>query len=145
MTKTLSVLVLSLFTILTANAQKSDTLKRFAADTLVFESVEQEPEFPGGMAAFYKFLEKNSRYPKQALFNKEQGRVIIQMVVEKDGTLTQIAVVRSVSPSLDQEAIRIIKLCPPWKAGMQNGRDVRVKYTVPITFKFEDKTHTQGF
>ena len=110
MMKTLSALILSLFSVLAANAQKSDTLKGLAADTFVFVSVEQEPEFPGGMAAFYKFIEKNVRYPRQALFNKEQGRVIVQMVVEKDGTLTQIAVVRSVSPSLDEEAIRIIKL-----------------------------------
>ena len=136
--------MLSLFYVTAANAQKRDTLKGLAADTLVFTSVEEEPEFPGGLGEFYKFIEKNVRYPREALFNKEQGRVIVQMVVEKDGALTQIVVVRSVSPSLDKEAIRIIKLCPRWKPCMQNGQGVRAQYTVPISFKFDDHTHTSG-
>lgn len=100
----------------------------------VFTSVEQAPAFPGGFEAFYNYLGQNIRYPADARAKQEQGRVIVTMTVEKDGSLTDVKVVRGVSASLDQEAIRVISASPRWSPGIQNGRPVRVQYTIPISF-----------
>lgn len=99
-----------------------------------FTSFEMLPEFDGGVQGFTKFLQKNSHYPTDAKARKIQGRVILTFVIEKDGSLTGIRVARSIDPLLNEEAIRILKLSPPWKPGLQNGRPVRVQYTVPINF-----------
>ncbi len=103
----------------------------------VFTNVEVFPEFPGGMEAFYKFLSKNLVYPPMSRENNIQGRVTVNFVVEKDGSLTDIKVLRGVpgGEDLNQEAIRILKKSPKWKAGVQNGRPVRVSYSVPIMFQ----------
>ena len=100
----------------------------------IFVSVESSPEFPGGAAAFTKYLEKNIKYPGVDRENNIQGKVYIQFVVEKDGSLTDISATRGPSATLKEEAIRILSKSPKWKAGIQNGRPVRVQYTVPINF-----------
>ena len=103
----------------------------------VFMVAEQMPEFPGGMKELLKFLQDNLKYPENAMKNNVQGRVIVQFVVEKDGTPTEFKVARSVDPDLDAEALRVMKTMSKWKPGMQRGEVVRVKYTVPVSFKLQ--------
>ena len=103
----------------------------------VFMVAEQMPEFPGGMKELLKFLQDNLKYPENAMKNNVQGRVIVQFVVEKDGTLTEFKVARSVDPDLDAEALRVLQTMPKWKPGMQRGEVVRVKFTVPVSFKLQ--------
>ena len=103
----------------------------------VFMVAEQMPEFPGGMKELLKFLQNNLKYPENAMKNNVQGRVIVQFVVEKDGTLTEFKVARSVDPDLDAEALRVLQTMPKWKPGMQRGKIVRVKFTVPVSFKLQ--------
>ncbi len=103
----------------------------------VFMVAEQMPEFPGGMKEMLKFLQENVKYPENAMRNNVQGRVIVQFVVEKDGTPTEFKVLRSVDPDLDAEALRVMKAMPKWKPGMQKGQVVRVKFTVPVSFKLQ--------
>ena len=105
------------------------------AESPVFQVVEEMPEFPGGMSECMKFLAKNIKYPVVSQENGSQGKVIVQFVIEKDGTVTTPEIVRSIDPYLDKEALRVICLMPRWKPGMQRGQAVRVKYTVPVTFK----------
>ncbi len=100
-----------------------------------FDVVEEMPVYPGGMAAMMDFFSKNMKYPKEAFDAKQEGRVIAQFVVEKDGCITDAHIVKSVSPALDAEALRIVNAMPNWTPGRQNGKPVRVKYTVPISFK----------
>lgn len=103
----------------------------------VFMVAEQMPEFPGGMKEMLKFLQENMKYPENAMKNNVQGRVIVQFVVEKDGTPTEFKVARSVDPDLDAEALRVLQTMPKWKPGMQRGEVVRVKFTVPVSFKLQ--------
>lgn len=103
----------------------------------VFMVAEQMPEFPGGMKELLKFLQDNVKYPESAMKKNVQGRVIVQFVVEKDGTPTEFNVVRSVDPDLDAEALRVLKTMPKWKPGMEKGEAVRVKFTVPVAFKLQ--------
>lgn len=103
----------------------------------VFMVAEQMPEFPGGMKELLKFLQDNLKYPENAMKNNVQGRVIVQFVVEKDGTPTEFKVLRSVDPDLDAEALRVLQTMPKWKPGMQRGKIVRVKFTVPVSFKLQ--------
>ena len=103
----------------------------------IFQVVEEMPEFPGGMAECLKFLGKNIKYPTISQENGVQGKVIVQFVVNKDGSIVDPVVVRSVDPYLDKEALRVIKTMPKWKPGKQRGKAVRVKYTVPVTFKLQ--------
>ena len=100
-----------------------------------FDVVEEMPVYPGGMPAMMDFFNKNMKYPKEAFDAKQEGRVIAQFVVEKDGSITDAHIVKSVSPALDAEALRIVNAMPNWTPGRQNGKPVRVKYTVPISFK----------
>ena len=108
-------------------------------DYPIFQVVEQMPEFPGGMGECMKWLQTNIKYPKEAKEKGEQGRVILQFIVEKDGSITDVKVVRSVSPALDAEAIRVASAMPKWKPGMQRGKVVKVKYTLPVMFSLEKK------
>ena len=96
---------------------------------------EDMPEFPGGNEACLDFLRSNIRYPVIAQENNIQGRVIVSFVVEVDGSISGAEIVRSVNPSLDREALRVISIMPNWKAGIQRGKPVRVKYTVPVNFR----------
>lgn len=105
----------------------------------VFDVVEHMPEFPGGTAEMMKYLQTNIRYPEAAHKAGKQGRVLVNFVVEADGTISNANVLRSVSEELDAEAIRVIQNMPKWKPGMQNGQAVRVKYTIPISFRLNSK------
>ena len=106
-------------------------------DNKVFEVVEQMPSFPGGYAALMQWLGSNMKYPTIAAENNVQGRVIVQFVVEKDGSITDVHVAKSVDPSLDKEASRVVKAMPKWIPGKQNSSPVRVRFTVPVTFKLQ--------
>jgi periplasmic protein TonB len=99
-----------------------------------FGTIEINPEFPGGEAALAKFLQRNLRYTSQAADANIGGKVFLSFVVEKDGHLSDIKVVRGLGYGLDEEAIRVLKLVPPWKPGIQNGRPLRVTFTLPISF-----------
>lgn len=104
----------------------------------IFEVVEQMPEFPnGGMAGLMQFLSKNIKYPTIAQENGTQGRVTVQFVVNKDGSIVDAKVLRGVDPYLDKEALRVINSMPKWKPGMQRGKPVRVKYTVSVMFRLQ--------
>ena len=103
----------------------------------VFDVVEQMPSFPGGNSALMQYLSSNVRYPVVAQENGVQGRVVVSFVVEKDGSITDVNVVRGVDPSLDKEAARVVKSMPNWIPGKQNGSAVRVKYNVPVSFKLQ--------
>ena len=103
----------------------------------VFDVVEEMPSFPGGTGALMSFLSSNIKYPVVAQENGVQGRVIVGFVVERDGSITDVKVMRSVDPSLDREAQRVVKAMPRWKPGKQNGSAVRVKYTVPVVFRLQ--------
>jgi protein TonB len=100
----------------------------------IFTAVEQAPTFPGGDGAFGKYLGKNIRYPAIARENNVQGRVVLTFVVERDGSLTDIKVLRSLGSGTDEEAVRVLKASPKWKPGIQNGRPVRVQYSIPVNF-----------
>ena len=106
-------------------------------ETKVFDVVEQMPSFPGGPSALMQYLSSNIKYPVVAEENGVQGRVVCTFVVEKDGSITDVRVVKSVDPSLDKEAVRVVKGMPKWIPGKQNGSAVRVKYTVPVTFRLQ--------
>jgi periplasmic protein TonB len=106
-------------------------------DNVVFQVVEKMPGFPGGDAALFKYLGDNVKYPVIAQENGIQGRVICQFVVNRDGSIVDVEVVRSVDPSLDKEAIRVIKSMPKWSPGQQRGKPVRVKYTLPVNFRLQ--------
>ena len=106
-------------------------------DNKVFDVVEQQPAFPGGQGALLQWLSQNIHYPAVAEENGIQGRVVVSFVVEKDGSISNVQVVRGVDPSLDKEAARVVKAMPKWTPGKQNGQAVRVKYNVPVTFKLQ--------
>lgn len=103
----------------------------------VFDVVEQMPSFPGGPSALLEWLSNNVKYPVVAQENGVQGRVVVSFVVERDGSITDVKVVRGVDPSLDKEASRVVKAMPRWIPGKQNGSAVRVKYNVPVAFRLQ--------
>ena len=104
---------------------------------LVFDVVEKMPSFPGGYQALFDYLEKNIKYPAKAVKNKIQGRVILQFIVDEKGRLSDIKVVKSVDASLDAEAVRVVKAMPRWNPGTQQGKAVKVRYTLPVTFRLQ--------
>ena len=106
-------------------------------ETKVFDVVEVMPTFPGGQQALFEWLSKNIKYPVVAEENGVQGRVIVTFVVERNGSITDVQVAKSVDPSLDKEAVRVVKAMPHWIPGKQNGSAVRVKFTVPVTFRLQ--------
>jgi protein TonB len=101
----------------------------------VFMIVEDQPTFEGGMEAFYKFVGKNIEYPKQARRMGVEGKVFVQFVVDKDGGLNDIKVIKGIGAGCDEEAIRVLKESPKWKPGKQRGRPVKVRMSLPISFK----------
>ena len=103
----------------------------------VFDVVEVMPSFPGGQGALMSYLNSQTKYPVVAQENGVQGRVTVSFVVERDGSITDVHVVRSVDPSLDREAARVISSMPNWQPGKQNGSAVRVKFNVPVQFKLQ--------
>ena len=103
----------------------------------IFTVVEEMPSFPGGMGECMKWLSKNIKYPTISQENGVQGRVIIQFVVNKDGSIVDAQVARGVDPYLDKEALRVVGQMPKWKPGKQRGKEVRVKYTLPVMFRLQ--------
>ena len=111
-------------------AERKDTIN-------VYDCVEQMPFFPGGSQKLKEFIEENLRYPKELEETCVQGRVIVRFIVERNGKLSNVKVVKSVHPALDKEALRIVKLMPRWIPGRQNGITVRVKFYIPIIFRLK--------
>ena len=125
-----------------AKVEKKEEIKapeppKHVEETKIFTVVEQMPLFPGGDAALMAYLRDNIHYPTVAAENGVQGRVVVGFVVERDGSITDVNVLRSVDPSLDREAMRVVKGMPRWTPGKQNGSAVRVKYQVPVTFRLQ--------
>ena len=123
--------------VLKVNEKVVDEVPPAVEETKVFDVVEQMPSFKGGDAALMEWLNKNIKYPVVAEENGIQGRVVATFVVERDGSITDVKIVKSVDPSLDKEAVRVLKAMPKWIPGRQNGQPVRVKYTVPVTFRLQ--------
>ena len=115
----------------------NEPVKPKVEENKVFEYVEQMPSFPGGTGALMQYLSKNIKYPPFAEENNIQGRVICTFVVERDGSVSDVRIARSVDPSLDKEAICVVSGMPKWIPGRQNGQMVRVKYTLPVTFRLQ--------
>jgi protein TonB len=104
----------------------------------IFTVVEQQPEFPGGYTAMMKYLKDNINYPTIAQENGIKGRVTLQFVVDKEGIISQVKVIKGVDPSLDKEAVRVVKSMPKWIPGKQNGKPVNVWFTLPVVFQLND-------
>ena len=121
-------------TAITAVMQVAAPKEEENEDTPVFFIVEEMPEFPGGQLALRNFIAQSVKYPVIAQENGIQGKVFVNFVVAKDGTITQAKIFRGVDPSLDKEALRVVNSLPKWKPGKQGGKAVRVSYTVPINF-----------
>ena len=111
--------------------------KHVVEETKTFTVVEQMPMYPGGDAALMGYLRDNIKYPTVAAENGVQGRVVVGFVVERDGSITDVNILRGVDPSLDREAMRVVKSMPRWNPGKQNGSAVRVKYQVPVSFRLQ--------
>ncbi len=106
-------------------------------DENIYDTVEQMPEFPGGLSACMSYIARNVKYPTIALENGIQGRVVVQFCVEKDGSISNTVVTKSVNPYLDKEALRVVSSMPKWTPGKQKGKPVRVKYTLPVHFRLK--------
>jgi protein TonB len=104
----------------------------------IWTVVEQQPEFPGGLEAMMKFLQKNMKYPAQARRMGTEGKVFVGFVVNADGRITDVSLVKGISMELDKEASRVVQSMPPWKPGKQNGRAVRARFVLPVNFKLAD-------
>lgn len=134
MKKLIIMSLMALFGLTTVSAQKTVVAQK---NQKVFDVVEQMPEYPGGIQALFEYLSQNVKYPVDAEKQKVEGRVIATFVVETDGSISSIEVVKPAFPSLDAEAIRVLSGMPKWTPGKQSGKEVRVKYTVPINFNLK--------
>lgn len=103
----------------------------------IFYAVEQQAEFPGGFAEMMKFLRKNIKYPASAKRMGIEGKVFVKFIVDKEGAISNIEISKGINADLDKEAMRVIKLMPPWKAGKQNGRAVKSQFVLPVYFKLD--------
>ena len=101
----------------------------------VFVVVEEDPEFPGGIEALYRYLASNIKYPEQAKAEKIQGHVYVTFIIEKDGSISNIKLLRDIGGGCGQEAVRVVQAMPKWKPARQRGKRVRAQYTLPINFK----------
>lgn len=115
----------------------TEPVKPKEEENKVFDVVEQMPSYPGGNGALMQYLSSHIKYPVIAEENGIQGRVICTFVVERDGSITDVRIAKSVDPSLDKEAMRVVSSMPKWIPGKQNGSAVRVKYTLPVTFRLQ--------
>ena len=131
MKKMILMSMMAVLCLMTVNAQKTVVSQ---SNQNVYDQVEQMPEFPGGMSAMIDFLQTNLKYPEDAIKQKVGGRVMVMFVVETDGSLSNVRVARKVFPSLDAEAVRVVKAMPKWKPGKEKGRPVRVNFTLPVVF-----------
>lgn len=120
--------------LMTASAQKTVVSQ---SNQNVYDVVEQMPEYPGGMEAMIEFLSTNVKYPEDAIKQNIGGRVMVMFVIEPDGSVTNVRVAKKVFPSLDAEAVRVVKTMPKWKPGKEKGRAVRVNFTIPVIFSIK--------
>lgn len=134
MKKFIIMALMAVFGLITVSAQKTVVAQK---NQKVFDIVEQMPEYPGGQAALFDYLSKNIKYPADAEKKKVEGKVFVTFVVDTDGKITDVSLMRKVFPSLDAEAVRVISAMPNWIPGKQKGQVVRVKYTVPIMFRLK--------
>lgn len=134
MKKFIIMALMAVFGLTTVSAQKTVVAQK---NQKVFDIVEQMPEYPGGQAALFEYLSKNIKYPADAEKKKVEGKVFVTFVVDTDGKITDVSLMRKVFPSLDAEAVRVISAMPNWIPGKQKGQVVRVKYTVPIMFRLK--------
>ncbi len=132
MKKLILMLLMAECCLMTAHAQKTVVSQ---TNQKVFDTVEQMPEYPGGMQAMIAFLQTNMKYPEDAAKQKVEGRVMVQFIVETDGSISDVHVAKQVFPSLDAEAIRVVQAMPKWTPGKEKGNVVRVKYNLPIVFR----------
>ena len=123
----LMMLVL-LFSFMTSTAQTKK-------NNMVYDVVEVMPQYPGGQIAMLKYIMENIKYPKQIMEEGIQGRVTVSFIVEKDGRVSNVRLLRSVQPLLDKEAVRVVKSMPKWSPGKQKGKPVRVRFNLPVMFK----------
>ena len=136
--KSICKVLVSLFIVLACNepevmaqTQKDD----YVDEDRVYDVVDQMPQFPGGHEKLKEFIEKNKRYPKSLQDRGIQGRVVVTFVVKKTGRISHAKVVRGVDPALDKEALRVVRKMPRWIPGKMGGKNVDVKYTIPVDFR----------
>ena len=128
-----------------AEAKASDaTAPADTTKNVVYDVTETMPQFPGGQGVMMKYLAANIKYPASAVKAKKQGRVIVAFVIQKDGSVTNARIVKSVDPELDAEALRIVKAMPNWTPGTQDGKPVNVNYTIPVVFSLYKEDVTPG-
>ena len=113
----------------------SITVSGVAQNNDVYSIVEEMPEYPGGMDKLVEYLSQNIKYPQQAIEKGIEGKVFVSFIVEKDGSVSNVQVQRSLGGGCDEEAVRVVKAMPKWKPGKQRGKTVRVSYTLPVNFK----------
>jgi TonB family protein len=111
---------------------------------VIYQTVDEMPEFPGGVEALMDYVSRNVKYPESAKENNLQGRVLVKFVIEKDGSVSNVEVGRGWGNELDDEAVRVVKAMPKWKPGKQDGKPVRVSFMLPINFKLGDGTPSKG-
>jgi len=131
----LIILLIGMALPLLSYSQNNNAVNGKDAEYAVSE-LDSQPEFPNGNDGLVKYLSENINYPKKALKKNIMGKVYVQFVIDKTGKVTDVVAVRGVDKSLDKEAVRVIKAMPSWKPGMKDGAPVKVKYTIPINFKF---------
>ena len=134
MKKLILMSMMVVFSLSTVSAQKTVVSQK---NQKVYEMVDQMPEFPGGMPALIEFLQNNVKYPADAEKQKVEGRVLVSFVVETDGSVTDVQLMKKAFPSLDAEAVRVTKAMPNWTPGKMKGKVVRVHYTFPIVFRLK--------
>jgi protein TonB len=116
--------------------EPEETVESSDADEVIsFRVVEDLPQFPGGYGAFMKWLTKNLKYPPTVQKRKQQGKVVAEFIVNKDGSVTDVGIVKSLCPECDEEALRVLRMMPRWTAGVQNNKTCRTKVCIPIVFK----------
>ncbi len=123
--------------LLSSTTYAQDSLRNTGSKTEVFQYVEQMPSFPGGNEKLIDYLVKNIHYPEAAVETKIQGRVIVSFIVNELGKVTDAKVLKSVSPELDAEAVRVVSAMPAWITGKQNGRSVKVRMNLPVSFRLD--------
>lgn len=136
MKRVLLILAL-LFTYVMVNAQSNTGSKEKTSNEKIYDVVEMPPSFPGGQAALLAWIASHVNYPQKAMESRIEGRIIVGFVIECDGSVSQAKIIRSVDPLLDDEAIRVVMGMPKWTPGRQNGKNVRVKYNVPVNFRLQ--------
>jgi len=119
------------------SSRVSERLSDAQSEKKVFDAVEEMPKFLGGPSAMFEYIGKNLRYPIVAEENGVQGRVVVTCIINEDGSITDAKVVKSVDPSLDREAVRVVENMPKWISGKRNGKTVKVRYTIPVTFRLK--------